>query len=168
MHPQGSMQPLPEASDELGTSVKNDGLWHTMQTHDARNIQLSVLLSPVEGVHWNEMSRLGKSVDDYLDVVTLVAGERQAHNEIYTDVFPFSGMNTQRLQQSNMPHMISLDPSTRITLRNIASSLALHTGPPELCLQNMIHLCAARVDGVFGSVSFIKYLLAQLMALWNP
>jgi hypothetical protein len=76
MHPQGSMQPLPEASDELGTSVKNDGLWHTMQIHDARNIQLSVLLSPVEGVHWNEMSRLGKSVDDYLDVVTLVAGER--------------------------------------------------------------------------------------------
>jgi hypothetical protein len=24
------------------------------------------------------------------------------------------------------------------------------------------------VDGVFGSVSFIKYLLAQLMVLWNP
>jgi hypothetical protein len=24
----------------------------------------------------------------------------------------------------------------------------------------MIHLCAAQVDGLFGSVSFIKYLLA--------
>jgi hypothetical protein len=63
--------------------------------------------------------------------------------------------------------MISLDPSTRVTLCNIASNLALHMGPPELCLQNMIHLCAARVDGVFGSVSFLKYLLAQLMVLWN-
>jgi hypothetical protein len=63
--------------------------------------------------------------------------------------------------------MISLDPSTRVTFRNIASSLTLHTGPPELCLQILIHLCAAQVDGIFGSVSFIKYLLAQLMVHWN-
>jgi hypothetical protein len=58
------MQLLPEASDELGTSIRNDGLWHTMQTQDARNIQLDVLFSPIEGVHRNEMSGLGKSVDD--------------------------------------------------------------------------------------------------------
>jgi hypothetical protein len=45
------MQLLPEASDKLGTSIRNDGLWHTIQTQDARNIQLSLLFSPVEGVH---------------------------------------------------------------------------------------------------------------------
>jgi hypothetical protein len=43
MHPQVSMQLLPEASYELGTSIRNDGLRHTMQTQDARNIQFSVL-----------------------------------------------------------------------------------------------------------------------------
>jgi hypothetical protein len=112
------------------------------------------------------MSRLGKSFDDHPNGVQLAAGERQAHNKIHTDVFPFLGRNTQRLQQSSRPHMISLDPSTRIALCNIASNLALHMGPLELCLQNMIHVCAARVDGVFGSVSF-KYLLAQLMVLWK-
>jgi hypothetical protein len=31
----------------------------------------------------------------------------------------------------------------------------------------MIYFCAARVDGIFGSVSFSKYLLVQLMVLWN-
>jgi hypothetical protein len=113
------------------------------------------------------MSGLGKSVDDYPDGVKLVAGERHAHNKIHTDVFPFPGRNTQRLQQSCMPHMIKLDPSTRVTFHNIASSLVFHTGPPELCLQIMIHLCAAWVDGIFGSVSFIKYLLVQTMVLWN-
>jgi hypothetical protein len=89
------------------------------------------------------MSRLGKSVDDYPDGVKLVADERQTHNEIHTDVFPFPGRNTQRLQQSRMPQMISLDPSTRAAFYNIASSLVFHMGPPELCLQIMIHLCAA-------------------------
>jgi hypothetical protein len=128
------MQLLPEASDELGPSVRNDGLQHTMQTQDTRNIQLSVLLSSVEGVHQNEMSRLGKSDDDYPNGVQLAAGERQAHNEIHTDIFPFLGRNTQRLQQSSWPHMINLDPSTRVTFCNIASSLMLHMGPPELCL----------------------------------
>jgi hypothetical protein len=31
----------------------------------------------------------------------------------------------------------------------------------------MIHLCAIQMDGIFGSVSFIEYLLAQPMVLWN-
>jgi hypothetical protein len=66
-----------------------------------------------------------------------------------------------------MPYMISFDPSTHVTFHKIASHLVLHMGPPELCVQIMIHLCAARVDGIFGSVSFIKYLLAQLMVNWN-
>jgi hypothetical protein len=138
-----------------------------MQTQHVRNIQFSILLSHIEGVHRNEMSRLGKSIDDYPDGVKLAFGERQTHNEIHTDVFPFPGRNTQRLHQSNMPHMISLNPSARVAFHNIASSLALHTSPPELCLQTMIHLCVARVDGIFESVSFIEYLLAQLMVLWN-
>jgi hypothetical protein len=165
MRPQGGMQLLLEVSDELRSSIKNDGLWHTMQAQDARNIQLSIFFSPVEGVHRNEVSRLDKSVNDYPNRVKLAAGERQTHNEIHTDVILFSGRNTQRLQQSSMPHMISLDPSTHVTFHNIASSLTLHTGPPELCFQIMIHLCAAQMDGIFGSVSFIKYLPTQLVVL---
>jgi hypothetical protein len=70
------MQQLLEVSYELGTSIRNNGLRHTMQTRDARNIQLGILFSPVEGVHWNEMSRLGKPVDDYLDGIKLTVGER--------------------------------------------------------------------------------------------
>jgi hypothetical protein len=160
MHSQGSMQLLPEASDELRPSVRNDGLRHTMQAQDARNIQFSVLLSHVEGVHRNEMSKLGKSIDDYSNSVKLAVGERRTHNKIHTNVLPFPGRNTQRLHQSSRPHMISFDPSTRVAFRNIVSSLTLHTDPPELCLQILTHLCAARVDRIFGSVSFIKYLLA--------
>jgi hypothetical protein len=167
MRPQGSMQLLLEVSYELGTSIRNDGLLHTMQTQDVGNIKLGILFSPLEGVHWNEMSGLSKSVDDYPDGVKLAAGERQTHNEIHTDVFPFPGRNTQRLQHFRMPHMISLDPSTCVTFRNIASSLMFHAGPPELCLQIMINLCAAWVDGIFRSVILIKYLLAQTMVLWN-
>jgi hypothetical protein len=98
MRPQGSIQLLLEASYELGTSIRNDSLQHSMQTQDVRNIQLGILFSPVASVHWDEMSGLGKSVDDDPDGVKLAAGERQTHNEIHTDVFPFLGRNTQRLQ----------------------------------------------------------------------
>jgi hypothetical protein len=63
--------------------------------------------------------------------------------------------------------MISFDSSPCVTFYNIASNLALHTSPPELRLQIMIHLCSTRVDGIFGRVSFIEYLLAQLVVLWN-
>jgi hypothetical protein len=63
--------------------------------------------------------------------------------------------------------MIGLDALTCVAFHNIASGLTLHSNPPELRLQIMIHFCAAGVDGIFGSVNFIKYLLAQLIVLWN-
>jgi hypothetical protein len=63
--------------------------------------------------------------------------------------------------------MIDLDPSTRVAFCNIASGLVLHSSPPELCFQIMVHLCVAEVDGIFQSMSFIEYLLAYLMVLRN-
>jgi hypothetical protein len=54
----------PRMSDKLASSVRKDGLGHTMQAPDASNIQLCVLLSPVVGVHWNELSNLGELIDD--------------------------------------------------------------------------------------------------------
>jgi hypothetical protein len=113
------------------------------------------------------MSGFGKPIDDYPHGVKLAANERQTHNEIHIDVFPFPDKDTQGLQQSCRPHMISIDHSTRVAFRNIVNSLAFHTDPPELCLEIIIHLCAAWVDGIFESVSFIKYLLAHIMILWN-
>jgi hypothetical protein len=50
------MQLLLEISDKFRSSVRNDGFWHAMQTQDASKIQLSVLISPIVGVHLNESS----------------------------------------------------------------------------------------------------------------
>jgi hypothetical protein len=76
MHPQGSMQLLLEMSNKLGSSVRNDGLGHTMLTQYMSNIQLSVLLSLVVGVHRNEMSRLGKPIDDHPYGIEFAGRER--------------------------------------------------------------------------------------------
>jgi hypothetical protein len=91
------MQLLLEMSDKLGSWVEIDGLGHTMQTHDAGNVQLSVLLSPIVGVHQNEMSRLSEPINDLPYGIKLAGRERQTHNEIHVDVFPFSSRNIQRL-----------------------------------------------------------------------
>jgi hypothetical protein len=76
MHPQESVQLLLEMSDKLELSVRNDGLGHTIQTQDMGNIQFSVLLSHVVGVHRNEVSRLGEPIHDCLDGVKLAGRER--------------------------------------------------------------------------------------------
>jgi hypothetical protein len=70
------MQLLLKTSNKLEPLVRNDGLGHLMQTQDVSNIQFSVLLNPVEGVHQNEMSRFGKSVNDYPNGVKLAVDER--------------------------------------------------------------------------------------------
>jgi hypothetical protein len=67
---------IPRNEQWTGPSVRNVGLGHTMQAQDVSNIQFSVLLSPVVGVHLNEMSRLGKTIDDYPNGVKLAGRER--------------------------------------------------------------------------------------------
>jgi hypothetical protein len=112
-------------------------------------MQLNVLLSPVVGVHRNEMSGLGELINDHPDGIKLVGRERQTHNEIHADIFQFPSRNIQRLQQSGRTHMIGLDRSAHVAFCNIASSLALHLSPLELRFWIMIHLCAIRVDEIF-------------------
>jgi hypothetical protein len=59
------MQLFSETGDKLWSSVINDGLGHTMQAQNMSNIQFSVLLSPIVGVHQNEMSRL-ELIDNHM------------------------------------------------------------------------------------------------------
>jgi hypothetical protein len=70
------MQLLLETSNKMGSSVRNDGLGHTMQTQDASNIQFSILLNPIVGVHRNEVSRFYEWIDDHPYGVKLVGRER--------------------------------------------------------------------------------------------
>jgi hypothetical protein len=61
--------------------------------------------------------------------------------------------------------MICLDPSTSVAFCNIASSLALHSCPPELHFQIMVHLNIARMNIILGCMSFIKDLLLQPLVM---
>jgi hypothetical protein len=96
------MQLLPKVSDELGPLIRKDGLCHTMQAHDARNIQSSVFLSPVEGVHWNGMNGLGKSVNDYPNRVKLAAGEDR--DRIPKKIMP---LGSQGMNHNNQLKIVS-------------------------------------------------------------
>jgi hypothetical protein len=73
MCPQGGMEVLPKLGDKLGSSVENDCLGHTMQTHDTSKVQLDILLSHVVDVHRNEMSRLSESIHNPPYGIILVA-----------------------------------------------------------------------------------------------
>jgi hypothetical protein len=113
------------------------------------------------------VSQLRESIKDHHDGVTLAGSQRKTHDEIHTDVFPFPSRSIQWLQQTGSSEMICLDSSTSVAFCNKASSLALHSCPPELCFEVMVHLGASRVNIIFGCVNFIKDLLLQSLVMWN-
>jgi hypothetical protein len=51
-----------------------------------------------------------------------------------------------------------LDPLVGVALGHVFGDLALHSGLPEVLLQVLVHLAAARVDEELGQVSFDHYL----------
>jgi hypothetical protein len=63
--------------------------------------------------------------------------------------------------------MISLDPSTGVTLGHILYYLSLHSRPPEIFLQISIHLVSLRMDRIPRAMCLIHDLAAKLKVLWN-
>jgi hypothetical protein len=65
--PEGRVQLLPKASDNLQTSVRDYHLQNSMQAWHASNVDLRILLSIITGVNGYEMGRLGESIYDHPD-----------------------------------------------------------------------------------------------------
>jgi hypothetical protein len=61
--------------------------------------------------------------------------------------------------------VFGLDTLTDITLRNVEIYLSLHTMPPELLFQVLVHLGASWVDRVRSIVGLFQNQLLQLIVV---
>jgi hypothetical protein len=104
--------------------------------------------------------------DDPYRVVP-VEGVRQTHNEVHTDVFPFSHGNAQGSQIFGESQMILLDSSTGVTFGHILCYLSLHPRPLDILLEIMIHLVGSWMDRIPRAMSVIHDLVAKLEVLRN-
>jgi hypothetical protein len=68
--------------------------------------------------------------------------------EVHTYVFPFPLENAQGLQVSGGSQMVSFDPPTAVTLGHILCYLSLHSCPPEILLQILIHLVGSWMNRI--------------------
>jgi hypothetical protein len=138
-----------------------------MIANNVWQVELGILSDPVCGGYGYKMSRLGQAIhnDPYWVVPTW--GARQTHDEVHADVFPLPQGNAQWLQISSWPQMIGLDPSTRVTLWHISYDLPLHSHPPEIILQVLIHFVSSMVDRVSRAMSTIHDLVMKLKVLWD-
>jgi hypothetical protein len=63
--------------------------------------------------------------------------------------------------------MIGLDSLTGVAFRHILCYLLLHSCPPEILLQILIHLVGSWMDGIPRAMSLINDLAANLEVFWN-
>jgi hypothetical protein len=63
--------------------------------------------------------------------------------------------------------MIGLDSSTCVTFGYILRYLSLHSRPPEILLQILIHLIGSQMDRIPRVMSLIHDLVAKLKVLQN-
>src|SRR5579883_3011241 len=94
-----------------------------------------------------------------------LGSSRQADYEVHTDIFPFPGWDRQRLKRSCYSQMTRLDPLASVALGHVFGDFPLHSGPPEILPQVLIHLAAARVNRKLGQVSFVHYHFAEVVIL---
>jgi hypothetical protein len=52
-----------------------------------------------------------------------------------------------------------------VTLQDILCNFSLHTSPPKVLFQILVHLGTARVHREFGQMSLVQYLLTKFMVL---
>jgi hypothetical protein len=124
-------------------------------------VERGILSDPVCGGYVYKVSRLGQVVHNDPYQVVPMWGARQTHDEVHAYVFPLPLRNAQRLQISSWPQM------TRVTLWHISCDFPLHSRPPEILLQILIHFVGSGVDEVSRAMGLIHDLAAKLKVLWD-
>uniref|UniRef100_A0A0A9ESX9 Uncharacterized protein n=1 Tax=Arundo donax TaxID=35708 RepID=A0A0A9ESX9_ARUDO len=56
------MQAFPKVRNEFGISIRNNGLWHAVQSHNILDIQGNQVCRRISGLHWNKMSHFSESI----------------------------------------------------------------------------------------------------------
>jgi hypothetical protein len=82
------LQLFPEACNELGPSIRNNGLRDTMQSNNLIKVDFGILLGRISGMHWKKMSSFGQSINDYPYGVMFLEFVGKTHYKIHTNVFP--------------------------------------------------------------------------------
>jgi hypothetical protein len=79
-----------------------------MQTNYLVNVDFCILLRPVGGVHWQEVSCLGQSVHNDPNGIMAPGGIGQSHDKIHTNVLPFPRWYGKGLQRACYLQMTDL------------------------------------------------------------
>jgi len=64
--------------------------------------------------------------------------------------------------EDQWPQVARFNPFTNVTLRHILGDFPLHSRPPQLLSEVLIHFVAARMDGIPREMSLIKDPLSKL------
>jgi hypothetical protein len=95
-------------------------------------------------------------VHHYPNGIIASSSARQSDYGVHLDFIPFPLRNSQRLQQSSWLLMLCLDTSSTITHSHVLCDFPLHSVPPELLLQILIHLLTSRVYRVSYLMSLLE------------
>src|SRR5436190_18391506 len=93
-----------------------------------------------------EMSGLRKSIDNNPNRIIPLRSLRKSSNEIHSNVLPCPRRNGQRLKSFGRLKMFGFLSLANIALGDVSSDLPLHTSPPKLLLEILIHLGTTRMN----------------------
>jgi hypothetical protein len=63
--------------------------------------------------------------------------------------------------------MISFNSPTDVTFSHILCNLALHSSPPKILLQVLVHFALSWMDNISRAMCFMHDLLMELEILWK-
>jgi hypothetical protein len=101
-----------------------------MQTNYLVNVDLCILLCPVGGVYWQEMSGLGQPVHNNPNRIVVPGGIGKSHDKVHANVLPFPRWYGKGLQRACCLQMTSFDPLAGVALGYVLGNFPLHSGPP--------------------------------------
>ena len=114
----------------------------------------------ISHAHRNKVRRLSQPVYNHPNSITTPLSPRKTYNEVHSDMLPLPLGNRQGLQQTRWPLMLGLHLLASKALRYENSHISLHTPPPKLATQILIHLSTSRMHRKARMVKLSEYFLS--------
>jgi hypothetical protein len=110
-----------------------------------------------------KVSHLSQLIHNYPNRIVSRLSPQQSHDKIHGNFFPLPLKHLQWLQQSSRSLIFSLDSLTGVAKSNILGNVSLHSIPPIIGLEIMVHLIPSWMNGISRLMCFTKYLILQFL-----
>src|SRR4051812_41052069 len=144
----------PKVAKKFSITIRNNSIWHTMQSNNFTKEQISNMRSIIRFMTRNKVCHLRKPIHNNKNTIPPLLCSWQSQNKVHRNILPRNTRNRKRhIQTMWIKARLSFLTSSAACHKSL--NIATHAWPKEVCSKNILRLLDTKVSHQSSSMRLL-------------